>query len=98
MSPTPGPWSVAPEHCTNWWGKHTAGTVVIDANSEPICATNDDRAATEKDFANARLIAAAPDLYDCLAQLVAEGYWNTYPFSQAMYAKAAAAIAKAEGR
>ena len=45
--------------------------------------------------ANARLIAAAPEMLDALKELVQYGWWENAPASKA---KAEAAIAKAEGR
>lgn len=48
--------------------------------------------------ANARLIAAAPDLLVALRELLEEGRGSTYPASECLLDAAEAAIAKAEGR
>jgi hypothetical protein len=48
--------------------------------------------------ANARLIAAAPDMLEVLRSLVADNAGVTHEYLHIIRAKARAAIAKAEGR
>lgn len=61
---TPGPWMVSP-----------VSTYVVCPVSNPkfgICITNDEDESTPQDGANARLIAAAPELLDALRILYEE--------------------------
>lgn len=75
---TPGP-----------WGINSGGEVVADINNHLwVMATN----RGSDDQANAQLIAAAPDLYEALADLV-------HDFEgEPGFGPARAALAKAEGR
>ena len=82
---TPGPWHVDPENPT--W---------VDDENECCMATTgygDD----EGDRANARLIAAAPDMLAALRQVVDETAGGMVPPSTDAIDTARAAIAKAEG-
>ena len=95
---TPGPW------------KYSTGSVYkaesVDADGYPTSAIehmdreNPDTFGAERD-ANARLIAAAPDLLEALQELVAEvennEALNHHAFETTGFNMAFAAIAKAEG-
>lgn len=85
---TPGPWKAFP-----------AG--VGEENGAGVAMLWRDGAERE---ANARMIAAAPDLYEALReavdlseQLRAEHDWDRLPEAQAMLDKMEAALAKARG-
>lgn len=106
MSHTLGPWRLAatPDERDLWWGQFDipAECVVVGWAGIPVCATNDDGAATEEDVANAHLVAAAPDLLEALKAYlrvptmayVTGNYEYERPFREA----AEKAIAKAEGK
>jgi len=90
---TPGPWTIEtiPDHDT--W---------IRAGEEYICAVDQSGCPTETDIADARLIAAAPDLLAALTELLKivetqrwSQPWPGRPHAQAEAARAA--IAKATG-
>lgn len=89
MSHTPGPWLIEPKAARGLW--------LHDSNGEFIAlATKRDDAAEED--ANARLIAAAPDLLAALKQLTAgmNDRFNSNPAVQAREVfEARQAIAKA---
>lgn len=88
---TPGPWSIDKEER---WVIHEpegkSGTLVV-----PEIYLDDDEA-----IANARLIAAAPDLLEALesAQMAIMGYTHQNAVTLAALFKANAAIAKAKGQ
>lgn len=100
-TPTPGPWSF--EHDPS-----KSESITLQAEGDPCFAQIDpfDGELTARDFANARLIAAAPDMLAALQtmvaysdRLIAEGhYTHREPRVQELYDMCAAAIAKAEGR
>lgn len=78
---TPGPWAVA-------------GRLIVSAKHGSIGAVDDGQPNVE---ANARLIAAAPDLLAALKALYGTEPGNSIERGQAI-AMAECAIAKAEGR
>lgn len=88
---TPGPWVVVKDESA----AQVAGFPCIYANDYTVVGTEGMYGDIEEDFANAHLIAAAPDLYEALADI---DRWsrqqNIALPSPAIYA----AIAKAEGR
>jgi hypothetical protein len=103
---TPGPWVVDPpsEQTPHIWvGPNTAPNIAKletwdrgDGRGERL---------DETDFADARLIAAAPDLLECLKRLsqLADGIYvrmsdREFQLMREAWEKADAAIAKAEGR
>lgn len=95
---TPGPWTLGdPAH------EHTSGrawTVPVWANEAPSGdkIAGEAMATSRKTArANARLIAAAPDLLEALAQIVAECEAGTHDSGTSGMAAARAAIAKAGG-
>jgi len=112
MKPTPGPWELDDDHQRiDGYGTvvmHRViaqdGSVVAEfsnANCNEI-AYEDDGAGTGRHYdfqamANATLIAAAPDLYAALAEIV--DIWEPYPGGSAeeAYKAAKAALAKARG-
>lgn len=93
---TPGPWEVLPAQ----WDE--GETLCIQTASIGDVVAFIEGPANERDYANARLIAAAPELLDAL-----EGLLNLNDVKQALnskshdvrksHAKALAAIAKARG-
>jgi hypothetical protein len=89
---TPGPWEVITD----------VDRFEIDSRTRCVAVTRDNRS---DDAANAALIAAAPDMYEALAALVAafdsretDPAWQMRPSTVAAWKASAAAIAKAEGR
>lgn len=107
---TPGPWDCVGEGYDSMAARDcwSAGYAVIsrDANGEfdeNICLI-DEQSDDAVAFANARLIAAAPDLLAALkdmndqyARLVAERYPNSAFYGDRLLDQARAAIVKAEG-
>lgn len=92
---TPGPWfATRPEHAHGWW------IVSTDQDGDNCVDDSGDGGFEE---ANARLIAAAPDMLDALKILVNADYETVTQEGkpciplQRLYI-AMAAIAKAEGR
>jgi len=103
---TPGPWSVqngAVYGCNN--PKHGSSPHVCALDNTPIRIASMDRdgpnkvhAPTERD-ANARLIAAAPDMLQALERMVAVyEYVTQIRHDDDALAQAIAAIAKAQGK
>jgi hypothetical protein len=82
MEHTPGPWKI---------GKDTR---VIGADSEVVCFGN---SANDKNKANARLIAAAPELLEALKEIIGECPDPKLPYGHRINEIARAAIAKAQG-
>lgn len=84
---TPGPWRVDPSM-----------SLCIDSPSGNVGLMNLARPKAESE-ANARIVAAAPDLLEALIELATEERRDDDdPVLEAARAKARAAIAKAEGR
>ena len=98
---TPGPWSV--EARFGWYhisSEHSIGGELCKSGRQAICAMTHEgkRGSTayrEMFAANARLIAAAPELLDAL-QMLTRGYGVTFQ-DQALRSFAQDAIAKATG-
>jgi hypothetical protein len=94
---TPGPWKVTEEY---------EGSFFIEPEGEPntvVCSRSEWNHRAAESRANARLIAASPDLHaelqnmvDCIEVALERGM-ITYPMSAAL-ATARAALAKAEGK
>lgn len=85
---TPGPWAVVN---TNW--EPWPDAVEVNADNEVICFTGGHDAERQK--ANARLIAAAPDLAEAL-EAAANSAGFQYMISETR-AKIDAALSKAKG-
>lgn len=98
---TPGPWSFEPEPM--WRGKHVAGRSPLVRKDGRTVASCSRYASTnvevsgrhEEAEANARLISAAPELYEALEALM--GVFAKAYFDETHLALAAAALAKARG-
>jgi hypothetical protein len=100
---TPGPWWVDDM-------AYSARAVANRAATYPSGLSTDEKTAhmaaiDAESAANAALIAAAPDMYEALAALVAafdsretDPAWQMRPSTVAAWKASAAAIAKAEGR
>jgi hypothetical protein len=100
---TPGPWSYRPQKYDDWG--YVRGPKEADGFQPFICQAKDMRAMDEDVLnehrrngtdpweANARLIAAAPDLLEALERIVFD--WDGEPDDMS---EAHAAIAKAKGR
>lgn len=90
---TPGPWSVEIDHLTQ---VHEFIRAYQEGEMFDIASLSDDTKDIE---ANARLIAAAPDLLAALDDLLSylEGYDHDYPEAAPKFDRARAAIAKAQG-
>jgi len=92
---TPGPW---------WADASHYGTVYIEANAaidkrllQEICAVGPTESGREQQLANARLIAAAPELYEALKQAVTSMQDSGYSNSHIAIRAARAALSKAAG-
>jgi hypothetical protein len=95
MSHTPGPWEQDPTGDLAWWFIGTADKVVCE------CVESDELTdlAPSESKANARLIAAAPDLLAALRDLLSDAASSGDPaIAEAIVANAYAAIAKAEDK
>lgn len=66
MNFTPGPWHVEPEEWTNGRG------IAICADDAIVAIIDPEIAADDEDKANARLIAAAPELLATLVEMTEE--------------------------
>lgn len=87
---TPGPWRIDPD--ATFIGDHYVGTDQAD-----IALMADWSIDLEPEqWANARLIAAAPDLYDAL-RLVLDTYGYDSSTDSSIWQTVTSAIAKAEG-
>lgn len=94
---TPGPWRVVADESA----AQVTGFPCIEADGYTVVGLEGMYGDIETDFANARLIAAAPDLLDALADAV--DAWETHCESGDMMQgdwvrDARAAIAKARGQ
>lgn len=96
---TPGPWGIEQTPDTLWVGPmrpdgdKVAGIVVYLPTGEEYLAEYQGR-----QFANARLIAAAPELLEALAAVInSVPFHRLTPLQYAIWAKAGEAIAKATG-
>lgn len=94
---TPGPWEIAPgsEYRVMWASRTPEGEI---ADCGVICDTASNlKTRTRENAANARLIAAAPEMYDALkAMLNSSDFGGVVKVSHPI-AIARAAIAKVEG-
>jgi hypothetical protein len=89
---TPGPWAVGDR-----WGEQNGDAVFVSSGGFPVCAITGYH-GRETSEANARLIAAAPDLLVALkAALVFSTDDDGAVWADSAIAKAEAAIARAEG-
>jgi len=87
---TPGPWRVIGPTKTSGWG-------LCIGCAHNIVARLTGRGSNETS-ANARLIAAAPDLLAVLKEVAESSqYWGEYDVPLGIHERIAAAIAKAEG-
>ena len=91
---TPGPWTIA--HDTNIFGSVPGYGRRLVANAGGHSSNVTDE--TETNRANARLIAAAPELLEALKEFEAHYPAGINPYLDAAAAMARIAIAKAEGR
>jgi hypothetical protein len=92
--PTPGPWCIASDPFTGQIGIGSTTGVVVFA---PYIAGPDQPGV--QGLANARLIAAAPDMYEALKLargLLKEEGWHTGPVGRAIDAALSQATAKQE--
>lgn len=106
---TPGPWEYRPQQYDDWGIVRSAdsawdGIVARGFGARYLDESEEDRhraARTDPYEANARLIAAAPELYDALvaavALLRAFVHEDTDRLAAAVLSGARAALAKAEG-
>ena len=110
---TPGPWAFVPEKGAPPYEDETHYSVNAhhDEHSRPVATVNGDNAVwlgPGEDIANARLIAACPDLLavlkGCVADHDAEVAWRRtgimadglHPYGSDLYDAARAIVAKAE--
>lgn len=86
---TPGPWAAVE------WERHAPTTIVRDVEGRRTVIAEVEGGDSAEVLANARLIAAAPDLLMALRALLARSDMEYWPLEQEV---ARAAIAKAEDR
>lgn len=100
---TPGPWIARePSDGDEWFFGHRLRNgiygkqiVVSDSRDNEICVYSGN---TDGEIANARLIAAAPDLLEACIEILAEmQVWETDQGTHPAATKARAAIVKATG-
>jgi hypothetical protein len=98
MDPTPGPWTVIEPHKHGDFYGAGAAYKITRADSDPRdWSVAQLYANIPESKANARLIAAAPDMYEALKKArVAIATWSPAPDEPLQ--EIDAAIAKAEGR
>lgn len=96
---TPGPWDVLNSKKEEWYGRPLDyWTVTAKDRDLWICASPEwDPEHDEESTANARLIAAAPELLEALQKIVAAADGEGWSQLDATLANARAAIAKARG-
>lgn len=94
---TPGPWAYRPLEFDDWGIVRAGDYVVAQARAGGGDVSLDEHRANKTDpyEANARLIAAAPDLLEALKEYVRDFGGNEDADSRRMVEKANAAIAKA---
>jgi hypothetical protein len=89
---TPGPWQ------TNLEISSQAGRVAIEPDIAVVYVQSNryDATASKQRLANARLIAAAPDLYEVVRELVeCADYWSEYDVPLGVIDRMKSAITKA---
>ena len=93
---TPGPWLIEAQnsHTGAIATVHNTTDVWVEIWSENWIVTG---MGPEEQSANARLIAAAPDLLEALKEIIAAADGDGWNQLDASFATARAAIAKAEG-
>lgn len=91
---TPGPWSCSTSSDTD---RHRFEAQVWDANGRALAFFDYGRTIGEEADANARLIAAAPDLLESLQEALERLYFYCVPISDEVDKKIRDAIAKATG-
>lgn len=84
---TPGPWAITNEHCDN---------ITVHADGLYVANIVTNRDCVDDDTANARLIAAAPELLEALRGMVDHAYHGVR--AEHWRRVAIAALAKATGR
>lgn len=86
------------KHTPGPWGNHLVDDTVVVIPRRPlsqqISVLGQSEVADDEDYANARLIAAAPELLEILQVIVADSRWVS---GEPLLSKARAAIAKAIG-
>jgi hypothetical protein len=82
---TPGPWIIT-------------GSMISSDDDTTVCLLTSYRDMTPRQTANARLIAAAPELLRALQEIVDAADGKGWEQLDAGFGKARAAIAKAEGK
>ncbi|ELY4027177.1 hypothetical protein QMS95_04390 [Cronobacter sakazakii] len=70
---TPGPWSAHDDE------ESMATSVVMNDFGDILCVVGTYMTSAEEDYANANLIAAAPDLLEALQEMTAIVKKNSYP-------------------
>jgi hypothetical protein len=92
---TPGPWRVDPDHFRDVQTTDGAIEICLAEGGEPYGKNLFSVPPIEEAHANARLIAAAPDLLEALKAILED--MDSEHGTDYDYAKARAAIAKATG-
>lgn len=96
---TPGPWDIHFDRQDNEiYGKITGATITVEPNTAIARVCGIDTNEHDERLANARLIAAAPELLEALREIMRECDENHSVLAKARaYSIARAAIAKATG-
>ena len=85
---TPGP----------WYAHHSKGWLVVESDNENLCVKVEKGSTAQKHMADAKLIAAAPELLAVVKELEESAdYWSEYDVPLGIVYRMRAAIAKATG-
>ena len=97
---TPGPWGVAGQRSNKRWAvvRNDSWSDLPLMDGWTIADVYSRKMNADEDEANARLIAAAPEMLDALKWLIEFCGLNQYDKNDPAIAKVWAALAKAEGR
>jgi len=91
---TPGPWDAIERGA---YTDYDGNSRVIIGDDMRICVVHHHGKA--RDEANARLISAAPDMYEALKELAeCSQYWSDYDVPIGIHDRIVAALAKAAGQ
>lgn len=97
---TPGPWEFGGKFSREVYEKRDGIEICTVPQGDSFCADGCQCDECEERYANARLIAAAPELLEALSQIVnhATKYGGAPLAAVKMFDRARAALAKADGK
>lgn len=93
---TPGPWRQDSLGGTSIWAEPRGGACIADCEADSFSGRTQSRPLDER-VANARLIAAAPELLAVAQYVVDRAEWQRWDEKDALLVMVRAAIAKATG-